>query len=327
MDATELPEPAPTDAPRTPPARFVPPPLLPPLGDYLREIIRLGIESIRPAMPALVLLFCYRFGMGLYLIFANRATSPMGYPDTGLHMAGVLVVAAAYLPLLVLVYTPFLPLQDALLKGERRSFFDCAKEVLELLPRFSLSGIAQIALVAGPAVFLVIGAAIAAAPFAAAPPEIKALFVLAAMIPAMLWVLFAMFLLSFAAPLLLLDGRGPIESVRESVRLVRAQFGGLFGRLLLFGVLLFVVLIVASFPVSMLAAVSAVAGQQFLGARIAGLVWTAALSAAVFPFTVSALLVLYRAVVAAPASAPAAPGPDDETTDDAAAVTGSHPFE
>lgn len=291
------------------PRPFVPPVPLPGLGDYLRELVRLGVQSIRPAIPALVLLFCYRFGMGLYLLFAGDATSPLGYPDPQARVVTAVVTAAAYLPLLVLVYTPFLPLQDSLLRGERRSFFDCAKLVLELLPKFALSGLAQGAIVVGPALAIILGAAIAAAPLGAAPQEVKMLLVLAAMVPALLWVCVAAFLLSFAVPLLILDGRGPIESVRESFRLIRSRFGGLFGRLLFFGLALFLVLLFVSFPNSMLAALSAVAGQQFLGAQIAGLVWTSAVSAALFPFSVSALLVLYRAMVPA-AAAPASPSAD-----------------
>ena len=312
--ASETPPPPPV-APRP----FVPPVPLPGLGDYLRDLIRLGVRSIRPAMPALVLLFCYRFGMGLYLLFTGDATSPLGYPDPQARMVTAVVTAAAYLPLLVLVYTPFLPLQDSILRGERRSYFDGAKLVLELLPKFALSGLAQGAIIGGPAIAIIIGAAIAVAPLAAAPPEVKMLLVMAAMVPAFIWILAAAFFLSFAVPLLILDGRGPIASLRESFRLVRSRFGGLFGRLLFFGLALFLVLLFVSFPTSMLAAVSAVARQQFLGAQIAGLVWTSAVSAALFPFSVSALLVLYRAMVPA-AAAPATPStarpvePDEPTS-------------
>jgi hypothetical protein len=296
---TPPPEPAPAAS-----HRFVPPPLLPAPGEYLRSLIRLGLASLRPALPALILLFVYRIGMGLYLIFTGDATSSLGFPDEQARILTAMVTAAAYLPLLVLVYTPFLPLQDGLLAGRRRSFPECVKQVLELLPPFGASGVVQVLIIMVPACAVIVGAALFATPLTAGSPDARGLLIVAAMLPAFLWVSVALLFLAFAAPLLLLDGRGPLASIRESARLVRANFAGVLGRFFLFGLVFVLAAMFLTFPNSMLAAVSAVARARFLGAEIAGLVWASAIGAFLFPFSVSALLILYRALLPARAAEP-----------------------
>jgi hypothetical protein len=286
-----------------------PPRLLPPLGDYLRETIRLGVASIRPAMPALVLLACYRFGMGLYAIFTGPPTSPLGYPEEAMKWASLVIAAGAYLPLLVMVFTPFLPLQDALLRAERRSFFDGVKHVLERTAPLLLSGLAQMAIVMIPSIGLI---AVAAGFASALPPgaaAMRPLLVVTALLPVGLWVCLALFFLLFATPALVLDDAGPLDAIRRSVRLVSRHFGGLFGRLVLAGFAMFITVIFLSLPSSMIAAVSAVSGRQYVGAQIASLFWTSMVSAAVFPFSVSSLLVLYRTLTPPTPPVPEAAAP------------------
>jgi hypothetical protein len=94
-----------------------PRPMLPTLGAFLRESLSLGARSIRPALPALVFLGCYRFGMGLYFEVAVRQTTPFGDPDQRAQLLHLMMSLCAYLPLLVLIYLPFLPLQDAIRRG------------------------------------------------------------------------------------------------------------------------------------------------------------------------------------------------------------------
>jgi hypothetical protein len=203
---------------------------LPPVGDFLRQVFSLGRRSIAPALPVLVLLYFYRFGMGLYLILSGGVTSPMGYPDEQLRAVTWIVAATAYLPLVVLIYTPFVPFQDAILRGERRSFSDAVKHVLELVWPYGVSSILQLLFISLPAVVILVAAGGASLAMTAIPVEARPLFILVAMIPAGMWIAFAMFLLAFATPLLVLDGRGPVQSIRESFALVRRHFGGLFWR-------------------------------------------------------------------------------------------------
>jgi len=292
-DFAPLPAPVAPLSPPWPPAA----PLLPPVGDFLRQVIVLGRRSIAPALPVLVLLYFYRFGMGLYMIFSGGATSPMGYPDTQLRAVTWIVAATAYMPLLVLVYTPFLPFQDALLRGERRSFIDAAKHVLERLGRYGISSFLQLLFIALPAVAVVVATGGATMALGGIPVEVRSILVLLAMIPAGIWVGFAMFLLAFATPLLILDGRGPVESIRESFALVRRNFGGLFWRFFVSAIVLTFAIVFASFPSAMLTVMASVAQQKLVAVEIARLVWDSAVSTLAFPFTVAVLLVLYRAVV------------------------------
>jgi len=305
--ATPVSAATPAAAPAT---TFAMPRLLPPLGEYLQQTIRLGLASIRPAMPALVIAGCYRFGMGIYSIFSGPPTAPPGYPEAALQAATIIVGAGAYLPLLVLVHTPFLPLQDALLRSERRSFFDGVKHVLERVAPFGLSGLAQSAIVLVPAIGILTIAALFATSMPESAAPVRALLFLTALLPIGLWVCASLFFLCFATPALILDGAGPLGAIRTSVGLVRRHAGGLLGRLFLSGSAIFLAFIFLSLPSSMIAAVSAVAGRQFVGAQIAGLVWTSVVSAALFPFSVAALMTLYRALVSPKEPAPAGAGID-----------------
>ena len=286
-------------APVAPPPPTVRPAvtLLPPVGDFLRQVLALGRRSILPALPVLVLLYFYRFGMGLHMIFSGEATSPMGYPDHQLRAVTWIVAAAAYMPLLVLVFTPFLPFQDSILRGERRSFVDAAKHVLELLWPYGISAFLQLLLIALPAFAIVMATGLATMAMGGIPVEARSILVLLAMIPAGLWVAFAMFLLAFATPLVVLDGRGPMESIRESLGLVRRHFGGLFWRFFVSIALLTFAIVFASFPSAMLTVMTTAANQKMVGVEIAQLVWDSAVGTLAFPFSVAVLVVLYRSLV------------------------------
>lgn len=273
------------------------PALLPPVGTFLRDTLSLGTRSIAPALPVLVGLYFYRFGMGLYMVTTGDSTSPMGYPDYQLRAVTWVVAAASYLPLLVLVYTPFLPFQDAILRGQRRSFVDSVKLVLELLWPYGISSFYQILFIALPATLIIVGAAAVTMAMGAIPIEMRSILVLLALVPAGIWIAFAMFLLAFATPLLVLDGRGPMESIRESFALVRRHFGGLLWRFVVAVALLTLVMVVASFPSAMLSVVSSVAKQKLVGVAVARVFWDSAVGTLAFPFTVAAMIVLYRALV------------------------------
>ena len=250
-----------------------------------------------PALPALVLLYFYRFGMGLYLVFSGDAATPLGFPDHTARAATWVVSAFAYLPLAILIYTPFLPLQDALLRGERRSFFDGVKRVLELVAPFGISSLLQALIIALPAFAVVFGAALAALSIGGPATPARSILILFAMIPAVGWIAIALFFLCFAAPLLVLDGRGPIQSIRESFSITRRHAGALVGRYFAAMVVLAFALIFASFPSAMLNVLSSMAQQKLVAVSIARAVWDSAVSTLAFPFTVAAMMVLYRVAV------------------------------
>ncbi|HYJ34195.1 MAG TPA: hypothetical protein VE326_13370 [Candidatus Binatia bacterium] len=298
-----------TDAPASAPS-------LPPMGAYLRSLFALGRRSIPPALPALVFLWFYHFGTALYLELAGGGTSPLGYRDNDALMIHALMKVSAYLPLLALVYTPFLPLQDALLHGERRSFVSAIRHVLERMVPFVLSVILQILVVAGPIV-LIAGILVAAiAPFPDLPKEIVAVIAVAAVIPLLIWLMLSGFFLIFAIPGVVLSGLGATRSVSASARLVGSHFGGLLVRLIVFFVILFLIVLVATIPAMLLGTIAAWATHADRVFRILSILWTSLVSALTFPFWVAAVLVLYRALVPAgavegvpEAVIDAAPGP------------------
>jgi hypothetical protein len=270
------------------------------------------MRSIGPALPALTLLCFYRFGMGLYLEFAVQQTSPLGYPDDRARAMHLVMTAAAYLPLLLLVYTPFLPLQDALLRGERKGFFDSVRHVLERTLPFGLSMLAQLVILATPVTLLFFTAGLAMTAIPDAPEELIAWIMLLLMIPTLTWLAIAAIYLLLATPALVLDGRGPLQSIRFSARTTHHRFWGLLGRLFVAFVLIILATVFFSFPASILAIAARVSGADPPALKIARVLWTSVITAAAFPFSVAALMVLYRSVApsggGAGAAAPEADG-------------------
>ena len=281
-------------------------PGLPPLGTYLRAVVALGLGSLRQALPALGFLYCYRLGMELFLAFSADASNPLGSYDNETFIMSAAMELVAYLPMLVLIYTPFLPLQDSLLRGERLSFLDCVRLVLERLVAFVISVVAQVALAFGPPALLVGGAAALVAALPTGDEDLARLALLATLAPALLWVVTIALFLIYAIPLLVLERRGPFMSIRLSFGLVARQFGGILGRLFVFFALLTLAAIALSMPNAMLQVWSAAASVDHPILRIAAAIWSAAVSAILFPFSVAALMLLYRSSVPA-SGAPAAP--------------------
>jgi hypothetical protein len=287
-------------------------PSLPSLSDYLRAVLAVGMASLRLALPALAFLYFYRLGMDLYLAFSSDSYSPLSGLDQETIMTSIMLRAAAYLPLLVLVYTPFLPLQDGILTGRRRTFRDSVRLVLERLFPFAISAIAQGIVLIGPPLLLFGGMALLIRTFPSRPGELVKALAVATLIPCFFYVLVIGLFLLFATPAVVLDRRGPLASIRKSFSLVAAHFGGILGRLLVFLFLLLFAAMAVSIPVAFLQAAAIAAHADHPAFKIAGSIWSAAVSAALFPFTVASLMVLYRAVspsVAAEPLAETAPGP------------------
>jgi len=277
---------------------------LPRVGPYLRALFDLGLKSIPAALPALVFLWFYHFGTALYLELAGGATSPLGFRDHQALMIQMFMKVSAYLPLLVLVYTPFLPLQDALLRGERISFVDAIRHVLERLLPFILSALLQMAILLVP-VMLVFGILLAVVtPFPALPREVVALLAMATVGPALAWLFLSGLFLIFAVPAVVLDGHGPVQGIAVSARLVAGHFWGVSWRLFVFFLVLFLVVMCASIPVFIFGVIGAAVAHADFAFRVVTLLWTSLVTALTFPFWVGALVVLYRSLM--PASGEAA---------------------
>lgn len=288
---------------------------LPAYGDYLREILALGRRSIRPALPAIVFVYFYRLGMGLY---AEISPGGAGLREGGLgSIAAFLTLAAGYLPMLVLVYTPFLPFLDRLAREGTASFLGAVRQVLEVAFRYFVSLIAQICILVVPVALLAGLAAALTAGVSGGWMEhirtgedltnaLRATILLALLFPAFLWAFYAGMHLLFATPALVLSGRGPLASIRVSWQLVSGQFWGIFGRLLTYGLVLLLASVVLSLPSSFLNAALTASETTNPMFKIPSVIWVSAVDAFLFPFGVAALLILYRAL--APEGAAAGAG-------------------
>ncbi len=301
-------------APR--PAAIVPrPALLPPFGEYIRAVWALGIRALRPALPALVFVYFYRLGMGLFMVYSTPPTDARsampGWP------AGFLMMSAGYLPMLVLVYTPFLPFLDSLLRGGPASFVEAAKQVLEVAWQFLVSLIVQMAIVLAPVTLLAVAAGALSAGLHGAgllerlqtgvdvTTALRLWIVALCLIPAFAWIVFAGFHLLFATPGVVLERLGPLAAIGHSWQIVGHYFWRLLGRLLGYGVLVVFVSIVATMPAAILTAAATASGTANPMLKVPGVVWSSAIEALLFPFGAAALLLLYRAIVPAGAPGPA----------------------
>ncbi len=289
---------------------------LPTVADYLQRVWELGRASLRPALPALAFLYFYRVGVGAYMALSDN-TFPEG-ADTLSRVLPLAASLASFLPLLLLVYTPFLPLQDCILRGRAMSFLEAIRRVFEIAWNFTLSGLAQGVILFVPFLtFCTVPWLIASPDSPARSGAVPMLAVLFLILLAVAWPFLVGLFLMFATPAVVLDDEGPVQSLKTSSRLVRENFAGVAGRLLAFGFVAVVLYVVAAMPAGILAAVERASGAASAASapiKIAGVIWSSAADTLLFPFWVAALMVLYRSLVprAAEARGGVPPGPDDE---------------
>jgi hypothetical protein len=258
-----------SEADQTGPARVS----LPGVLAYLSSVYELGRRSLRPALPALALLFFYRLGTGAYGALTNYSVALKGH-----FLGGKVVASATPILLLALIYIPFLPLQESILRGRPIDFLGAIRRVLRVPLNLILSGIAQVLLLLGPILPIAyLGARLLPDPFG---PLLWA---------GMAWLAVAAFFMVFATPAVVLDGEGPLHSLRTSFHLVSRNLGSALGRFLLLALLAFVGLEVAT-PFSTLG------GNATAPIKLAVLTWTTAVETLLYPFWVAAIMVLYRSL-------------------------------
>lgn len=246
--------------------------LLPGVASYLRSVFELGRRSLRPALPALVFLFLYRLGMGAYGALTNYSHA-LGEGAPGVKA----VLNATPIVLLALVYIPFLPLQESILRGRPIHFLGAIRSVLRVSVNLVLSGIAQVCILLGPITpITIVGARLLSDPLG---PVMWAGFA---------WLAVAAFFMIFTIPAVVLDGEGPLRSLWTSVRLVSRNFGSVLGMLLVLGFIALVGFGAAS-PLSALGATAA-------PIKVAFVAWTSAIEALLLPFLAAAVVVLYRSL-------------------------------
>jgi hypothetical protein len=246
---------------------------LPGVPAYLRSVFELGRRSLRPALPALAFLFLYRLGTGAYGALTNYSEALKGHA-----LGGRVVASATPILLLALIYIPFLPLQESLLRGRPISFMGAIRRVLERSLNLLLSGIAQALILLGPiSPIAVLGTRLLPDPFG---PLLWA---------GLAWLAVAAFFMVFATPAVVLDGEGPLRSLWTSFRLVSRNLGSALGRFLVLAFVAYVGSMVAS-PVSTLG------GNASAPIKLAVVTWTTAVETLLYPFWIAAVVVLYRSL-------------------------------
>ena len=259
---------------------------LPGVPAYLRSVYELGRRSFRPALPTLAFLFLCRLGMDAYGVVTNYSYA-MGKGALGVKAA----INATPLLFLFLIYIPFLPLQESLLRGHPIHFLVAIRRVLRVSVNSMLSGIAQVLILLGPL------SPIFFPRLVPGPWWTYAWTFLAPLFWAFFaWMLVASFFMIFAMPAVVLDGEGPLHSLRTSCRLVWRNLGSALGRLLTLAFLAAVAYKVATIPSSILGAAGRTSGVSAAPIKLAAVIWTSAADTLFFPFWVAGVVVLYRSL-------------------------------
>jgi len=270
------------DADQAPPARES----LPGVAAYLTSVYELGRRSLRPALPALAFLFLCRLGVGAY---GTLTSYSYGLGKGAAHAKAAIDAAPMLFP--VLVYIPFLPLQESLLRGHPIHFLGAIRRVLQVWVNLIFSGIIQALILLAPLTPLFVPRLLPNAWWD------QAWNLLAPILWAFVaWILVAAFSMIFAMPAVVLDGEAPLHSVRTSCRLVWKNLGSVLGRLLIFAILATVAYAVATIPTSILGTAGRTSGVAAAPIKLAALIWTSAADALFFPFWVAAIVVLYRSL-------------------------------
>ncbi len=267
---------------------------LPSIPDYLRAVWDLGRRSLRPALPALAFMYFYRVGIGVYTAL-SRDTVVAGTGPAA-EMVPMLATAATFVPLLLLIYVPFLPLQDELLRGRVIGFMASIRRTFETSWKLTVSGLLQGIFLFAPFVVLMAVVGILARGLEESDPRRMAALLIAIALGAV-WFMIGSLLMMFATPAVVLDDEPPVRSVGTSIRLATTHLPGLLARLIAFGLLEVVAYVVLAMPASMLTGLQHAADLTSSPLKIAAAIWSSAVQTAIFPFSVAALMVLYRSTV------------------------------
>ena len=297
---------------------------LPSIADYVGAIWNLGRRSLAPGLPALAFVYFYRLGLGAYLTLSDT-TYPQGMDALGM-IGPQLAVVAAFVPLLLMIYTAFLPLQDGILRGRPVNFLGAIRRVFETAWNLTLSGTVQAVILLLPFAVLCFIAGLAL-PDAGGEANPSGLVVMSfVLLAGLAWGLVASLLMAFATPAVVLDDEGPIQSLGTSFRLALSHLGGILTRFIGFGFLAFVIYFMVRMPATILTNATLASGVSSVPIKLAALIWASAVDTLFFPFWVAALVVLYRALVP-PAAATRSGAPIAIDEDQRPALATRAPFE
>ena len=258
-------------------------------------VVALGVGAMRPALPVLLFAYFYHLGTELYMAFSFDSDT---FGGSQAFVSGVMS-GVAQVPLWILVTALLLPIQDALLRGERRSFPEAVPIAVRRMIPLVLSMFVQALILVGPPLLLLggVGLFVKSLPtLPGSPMEVLQGTFFLALIPCAIYVLVFVILFWLAEPALVLDSRGPFAAIGQSVSLAASHFGGMLGRLFVSNVLLILAMIVVIIPVLFLEAGAALSGSAHPVVKVAQIIWQSLASAASYPFTVAMALILYRSL-------------------------------
>ncbi len=277
-----------------------------PAAELLRAAVALGHRSLKPASGILVaaaLAIFVRASLAEEFFHGNDLLSPTGEPLSQLASALLTVVVFTVLSIGFLL---LLPLQDSLAQGRATSERAAAKAVYGRTGALAVSGMVQAAIVFGPPAVLLVSLAtqemraVLAEGGTLDTPTLTA--VQAAVLHGSLgascfWLAITNVLFLFAAPLLLLEGRGPLRSIWLSATLVVRRGFPEWNRFLSIALLWTVIYAVVVLPRSVIGQVVApLPRTSFLRATLPA-AWSAASMPAALAYGVAGLVVLFRRLV------------------------------
>jgi len=278
-----------------------------PATETFRAAVALGHRTLQPASGILVSAALVNFvWTGLAVEFFRGGTfSPAG--DSILQLTSMFLTVVA-LAVLSVGFLLLLPLQDSLERGRMTSERAAARVVLRRTDALAISGLVQGAIVFGPPTVLFVSLALQEMSAVTAeggtldPATLVAIqsAVLRGSLGATcLWLAVTNLLFLFAAPFLLLEGRGPLRSIRLSVGLVLRrglpEWGRFFAIALLWGLLYAVVVLPGSGIQRMVASLPR---TSFLRTTLPA-AWSAASSVGALAYGAAGLVVLFRRLLPA----------------------------
>ena len=271
-------------------------PSLPAVGAFLSAVWDLGLKSFRAALPALAFEYFFYLGAKLYLEFTME---PGGIRDPQ-FLTEMVMLTVASIPLLFVVYAPVLLVEDAVHRGSELSYWSATIQVLRRVVPLAALIVFQGLILFGPPLLLLGGVGLMVRSFPSIPGAELGRYVQAAtfiaLVPCAVYFLVIGFLQFFAQPALIMDSKGPIAAIRSSFSLVASHFGGLLGRLFVFLVVYVVASVALSLPIAFLGVMTALSGAAHPVVKVASVIWESAVSAAMVPFQLAAVLILYRSV-------------------------------
>jgi len=277
-------------------------------AEALSAAIALGQQSLRPASGILLSVALVSFVRSGLAEEFFRGNIPLTEPAGAVPALASMFLTVVVFSILSVGFLLLLPLQDSLERGEAASERTAARAVFRRTGPLAVSGLAQSAIVFGPPAILFFtlmtrearavlaeGGTLDTETLAA----VQAAVLHGSLAPSCIWLAVTNALFLFAAPLLLLENRGPLRSIGMSAALVARRFFPDLGRFLSIALLWALLYMAVVLPESwILRALSGLPRWSFLRSVLPA-AWSAVSTALALAFGTAGLVVLFRRLVPA----------------------------